>query len=297
MTDPEYLSASPTVMAYDYQSGDYFAPAYLGQQTPAQAAAAAAQAVGPTGMQIAAPPPLVAHPTPQYPAVAHPPQFTMPMNKGEWNVKGVNMPTYSPALPPMPGSDWRNFPQPIDGDQLDFTRPQFSAFAGLHGMHGASDIGASREVQGAGGYRYKQFKDGSIQVLVSPDPRGLPPGTVLRGDTYQADPVGYQRWVAITTEIGAWKDYASARNLKVLSTIADVGLKQAGKLGKRKGKKRKGGAAMAPASMPVAPVEQTEQGGFLSGPLPWIIGGSVLVLGIVLLSSRSSAPAQSGKSH
>lgn len=296
MTDPEYLSASPTVMAYDYQSGDYFAPAYLGQQTPQQANAAAVAAVGPTGMHIAQPAPLVAHPTPEYPKVGHEPTFTMPMNKGEWNVKGMNMPTYSPALPPMPGSDWANFPQPIDGAQLNASRPQFSAFAGLHGLHGVSDIGASREVQGAGGYRFKQFKDGSIQVLVSPDFRALPPGTILRGDTHQSDPVGYQRWVAITTEIGAWKDYASARSMKVLSTVADIGLKQAGKLGKRKGKKRKGGAVMAPASggAPVVPVE--EEKGFMDGPLPWIIGGSVLVLGIVLLSARS-APAQSGKSH
>jgi hypothetical protein len=284
MNDPEYLSASPTVMAYDYANGDYFAPAYLGQQTPSQAAAAVAQAVGQTGMRIAAPPPLVAHPTPQYPAVAHPPTFTMPMNKGEWNIRGLNIPTYSPELPPMPGSDWANFPQPIDGSQLDFARPQFSAFAGLDGV---SDIGASREVQGQGGYRYKQFKDGSIQILVSPDPRALPPGTLLRGDSYTSDPAGYQRWVAITTEIGAWKDYASARTGNILKAVTDAALVQTGKMG-RKRKKRKGGA-QPPAASPMlpAPVEPVEEGGFFSGPLPWIIGGSVVVLGIVLLASRS----------
>jgi hypothetical protein len=44
--DPEYLSASPTVMAYDYANGGYFAPAVYGQQTPAQANAAAVAAVG-----------------------------------------------------------------------------------------------------------------------------------------------------------------------------------------------------------------------------------------------------------
>ena len=285
MTDPEYLSASPTVMAYDYANGDYFAPAYLGQQTPAQAAAAVARAVGQSGMEIAAPPPLVAHPTPQYPAVAHPPTFTMPMNKGEWNIKGLNIPTYSPELPPMPGSDWATFPQPIDGAQLNFARPQFSAFAGLDGV---SDIGASREVQGGGGYRYKQFKDGSIQVLVSPDPRSLPPGTMLRGDSYTSDPVGYQRWVAITTEIGAWKDYSARRTSNVLKAITDSTLAQVSKR-KGKGKKRKGRAGQAPvAPTQMAPVEEVEEAGFLSGPLPWIIGGSVVVLGIVMLASRSS---------
>ena len=53
---------------------------------------------------------------------------------------------------------------------------------------------------------------------------------------------------------------------------------------------------MAPApGAPVAPVEEAKSG-FMDGPLPWIIGGSVLVLGIVLLSSRST-PAPSGKGH
>lgn len=296
MNDPEYLSASPTVMAYDYANGDYFAPAYLGAQTPAQAEAAAVRAVDPIISSVPATAPMVAHPVPGYPRQGHIPKFTMPMNAGEWNTRGINVPTYSPALPPMPGSDWATFPQPIDGDQLNFARPQFAAFAGLDGFGGIRDIGASREVQGQGGYRYKQFKDGSIQVLVSPDPRALPPGTVLRGDTFNADPAGYKRWVAITTEIGAWKDYASGRNLKVLSTIADIGLKQVARAGKRKGKKRKGGAVMAPApGAPVAPVEE-ERKGFMDGPLPWIIGGSVLVLGVVLLASRST-PAPSGRGH
>jgi hypothetical protein len=296
MNDPEYLSASPTVMAYDYASGDYFAPAYLGAQTSAQAHAAAVAAVGPTGMEIAQPAPLVAHPTPQYPRVGHEPTFTMPMNKGEWNIRGVNIPSYSPALPPMPGSDWRTFPQPIDGAQLNFARPQFAAFAGLDGFGAVSDIGASREVQGGGGYRYKQFKDGAIQVLVSPDPQAVPPGTVLRGDTYQADPAGYKRWVAITTEIGAWKDFASARGMKVLSTVADIGLKAAGKLGKRKGKKRKGGAVMAPAPGAPLPAPVEEEKGFMAGPMPWVIGGGIAVLVIALLASRSSS-APSGKGN
>lgn len=294
MTDPEYLSASPTVMAYDYQNGDYFAPAYLGQQTPAQAAAAAVRAADPMIQSIPATAPMVAHPVPGYPQQGHVPQFTMPMNKGDWNTQGVGIPTYSKAIPPMPGSDWRTFPQPTNGDQLDFSRPQFSAFAGLGGV---SEMGASREVQAADGYRYKQFKDGSIQVLVSANPRLLPPGKVLTASMSQSDPTNYRRWVAITNEIGAWKDYASARNMKLLTAVADVGLKQLGKGGKgKKGRrKRRGGAEVAPVA-PVAPVETPVEGGFMSGPLPWIIGG-VAVVGVVLLLSAKSAPPPSGRGH
>jgi hypothetical protein len=284
---PEYLSSSPTVMAYDYQSGDYFAPAYLGQQTPAQANAAAVAAVGPTGMQIAQPAPLVAHPTPQYPKVGHEPTFTMPMNKGEWNIRGVNMPSYSPALPQMPGSDWGKFPQPIDGAQLSAVRSQFSAFAGLGDVVAASPqarIGNSREVAGQGGYRYRQFSDGTLQVLISVDPQRVPPGTVFRGD-YSSDPVGYSRWVAITNEIGAWKDYAQARNARILATVTDTALRVTKR---QKGKRKRGAAAPVPAMVPGAPMPVEEEKGFMDGPLPWIIGGSVVVLGIVLLASRSS---------
>jgi hypothetical protein len=220
------------------------------------------------------------------------------MNKGEWNTRGVGIPTYSKAIPPMPGSDWRTFPQPIDGDQLDFTRPQFSAFAGLDGYGKVSDVGASREVQAEDGYRYKQFKDGSIQVLVSANPRLLPPGKVLTASMSQSDPTNYRRWVAITNEIGAWKDYASARNMKLLTAVADVGLKQLSRGGKgKKGRKRRGGAEAAPPAVaPVAPVEAPAEGGFMSGPLPWVIGGAVVVLGIILLSAKS-APPPSGRGN
>ena len=289
---PEYLSASPTVMAYDYANGDYFAPAYLGAQTSAQAHAAAVAAVGQTGMHIARPAPLVAHPTPQYPKVGHEPTFTMPMNKGEWNLRGLNMPTYSPALPHMPGSDWQNFPQPIDGAQLDFVRPQFSAFAGFD----MGDVnytkpgrGKFRDVQSPEGYRYRQFADGAIQVLVSLDASTLPPGTVLKGDAYTSDPAGYKRWVAITTQIGSWDDFAKGRTSRILKAVTDAAIQQ---IGQRKGKKRKGGRA-APAMLPGAPMApalpaEDESKGFLSGPMPWVIGGSLAVLLLVVLTSRSN---------
>lgn len=288
--DPEYFSSSPTVMAYDYATGDYFSPAYLGQQTPAQANAAAVRAVGPTGMEIAKPAPLVAHPVPGYPKVGHTPTFTMPMNKGDWNIRGVDIPTFSPALPRMPGSDWRTFPQPIDGAQLQAARPQFAAFAGI-GAYGAMDysrpgLGRSREVQD-GAYRYRQFADGAIMILISPDPATLQPGMILTG-TNSADP-NYQRWVAITTKIGAWKDFAKARGASILqqaaqaagvaSTLAQTVVKPS-----KKGKRR---AAAAPASMPPLPAETPppdEQAGGMGQYVPWLIGGTVAVVGIVLLA-------------
>jgi hypothetical protein len=213
------------------------------------------------------------------------------MNKGEWNIRGINIPSYSPALPPMPGSDWRNFPQPIDGDQLDFSRPQFSAFAGFD--MGAVDyakagMGRSRDVQSPEGYRYRQFADGAVQILVSLDPKTLPPGTVLKGDTYNTDPAAYRRWVAITTQIGAWDDFAKGRTGNILKAVTDAALAQTGKMGKRKGKKGKRPAGMMPPAAAPVPAPEEEEKGFLSGPLPWVIGGSVLVLGIVLFASRSN---------
>jgi hypothetical protein len=192
----------------------------------------------------------------------------------------------------MPGSDWATFPQPIDGAQLDFARPQFSAFAGFD--MGATDytkpgLGKSRDVQSPEGYRYRQFADGAIQVLVSLDAKTLPPGTVLRSDAYNADPVAYKRWVAITTQIGAWDDYAKGRTSNILKAVTDAALQQTGKMGKRKGKKRKGGGAMMAPGAPMAPaLPEEEEKGFFSGPMPWIIGGSVAALLVVLHVSRSN---------
>lgn len=130
MDNPEYLSSSPTVMSYDYQTGDYFAPAVYGQQTPAQAEAAAVKAVDPIISSIPATAPLVAHPVPGYPKQGHVPQFTMPMNVGEWNIRGINVPTYSPALPPIPGSQWRTAPMPTDAVYSNPALPRRGAYAG-----------------------------------------------------------------------------------------------------------------------------------------------------------------------
>jgi hypothetical protein len=225
----------------------------------------------------------------------------MPMNKGDWNIKGVNMPTFSPALPPMPGSDWRTFPQPIDGRQLSAARPQFSAFAGIGQGYGAVDYATAkaaqfRDVQGSGGYGYRQFKDGAIQILVSPS-RALPVGSMLTGST--GDP-NYARWFAITNEIGAWKTFAQARAAQTLRTLTDTAtalsssvanVAGAVKAGKRKRRKAAAAQAAFPAETPAAaepaPVEAP---GFLSGPLPWIIGGSVAVL-LIVLATRGSSTA------
>ena len=285
-SDPEYLSESPTVMSYDYSTGDYFAPAVYGQQTEAQANAAAVRAVGPTGMHIAQPAPLVGHPVPNYPRQGHVPTFDMPMNKGDWNIKGVNIPTYSPALNPMPGSDWRTFPQPIDGAQLNYSRPQFAAYGEATSAAAvpAGRFGSSREVAGRGGWRYKQFSDGTIQILISMDVGALPPGSVLRGDSSQ--PAMYAKWAAITNEIGAWRDFVNARTGQILKASTDAALalatSQIGKSGKRR---RVAAAAAAPAAVYV-PTEAPEPPGFLSGPWPWVIGGG-LVLGAILFVTSS----------
>lgn len=288
--DPEYLSGSPTVMAYDYATGDYFSPAYLGQQTPAQAAFAAAKAAEPILANMPATAPLVAHPVPGYPKQGHVPHFDMPMNKGDWNIKGVGIPTFSPALPPIPGSAWPTSPMPIDGAQLDAGRPQFSAYAGA--SYGAAQInyakpalGQAREVQD-GGYRYRQFADGAIMVLISERPDLLAPGTILTG-TNAADP-NYRRWVAITAKIGAWKDYAQAQSRAAFTAIADAALKARA----RRPRRRKAKAqveAPTPASIAASePVAQTNY-------TPWLIGGAVALIGVVALVAMRGKKGKGSK--
>jgi len=289
--DPEYFSASPTVMAYDYATGGYFAPNTYGQQTVAQAEAAAVRAAEPVISYVPATAPLVAHPTPNYPRQGHVPTFTMPMNKGEWNIRGIDIPTYSPALPPMPGSDWRTFPQPIDGAQLTWMRPQFSAFAGA-GHYGMVDynrpgVGKSREVQGAGGYRYKQFADGAVLVMISPDPNRLLPGTILTGNDPRSPT--YTQWVSITNEIGNWTDFAKKRQTDVFKAIVDSTV---GGSKKRRGKGKKGKRGGAPSGgRKVVPVEDSgeedekEESDFFSGPLPWVIGGGLALVAVIVLAS------------
>ena len=282
--EPEYLSASPTVMSYDYTTGGYFAPNTYGQQTIAQAEAAAVRAAEPVISYIPATAPLVAHPTPNYPRQGHVPTFTMPMNKGEWNIRGIDIPTYSPAINPMPGSDWRTFPQPIDGAQLTWMRPQFSAFAGLGAAidYNRPGVGKSREVQGRGGYRYRQFADGAVLVLISPDVRNLRPGVILRGDN--PDDANYSKWVAITQEIGNWTDFSSQRRGDVFRAIVDttVGTARAA----RKGKKRRKGAGAPPAAAPAPFVPEEEpKESFFSGPLPWVLGGVAVVALIAVAAS------------
>ena len=277
--DPEYISASPTVMAYDYATGDYFSPAYLGQQTPAQAAFAAAKAAEPILADMPSTAPLVAHPVPGYPKQGHVPTFTMPMNKGEWNIKGIDIPTYSPPLPPIPGSQWRTSPMPIDGAQLSAARPQFSAFAGYGAAqidYNRPGIGRAREVQD-GAYRYRQFADGAIMVLISARPDLLAPGTILTG-TNAADP-NYQRWVAITSKIGAWRDFVRAQTAGAASAFTDAALKAAA--ARRRRKPRTARVSGAPAPEAALPAEMAAE------PMnytPWLIGGAVVIAGIVALT-------------
>jgi hypothetical protein len=296
--DPEYLSGSPTVMAYDYANGSYFAPAAYGQQTPAQAAFAAVRAADPILASMPATAPLVGHPVPNYPRQGHVPVFTSPMNAGEWNIRGVDMPTYAPALPPMPGSDWRTFPQPIDGRQLSPARPQFSAFAGVD--YGAAKIdysrpgfGRSREVQD-GGYRYRQFADGAVMILVSERPDLLAPGTILTANN-PADP-NYRRWVAITTKIGAWKDYAQARTAAAL----DAGTSALRAASPRRKKRRKRATATIappplPEGTPLPPTDMLDEETPETNYTPWLIGGAVAVVGIFALVLLSGGSKRGGR--
>lgn len=57
--------------------------------------------------------------------------------------------------------------------------------------------GDHRDVQGTGGYVYRQFEDGTLCIVVAPHGRG-------EGATFSSGPA----WEAITTEIGAYEEHA-----------------------------------------------------------------------------------------
>lgn len=75
-----------------------------------------------------------------------------------------------------------------------------------------SIFSTSREVQGTGGYKYKQYKDGSIKIIAGP---------ALVGTTI-TESSDARRWNAITREIGTWEDYKAGRVTNVAAAVTQA---------------------------------------------------------------------------
>ena len=80
------------------------------------------------------------------------------------------------------------------------------AFAGVEYLSGSNM--PFRDVQGRGGYKYRQYQDGSIQILQSP--KGGVGTMVQKGSSF---------WNAITNEIGAYPSKASQASGKAKSYL------------------------------------------------------------------------------
>ena len=269
-----------------------------------------------SGLILRTPPPAVpaSHRVPPYPAQGHrfPPQMfdgpegTSPMRRGDPNVGAYA------AAPKTPRDlTGGTYPYMGSGTYIRQDQARFGGYAGIDladidaalGDASAADPKAPRgtidyakpkksqfrDVAGSGGYVYRQFADGSIEIRVSASPKAMPTGTrITKTDA--------KRWNAITGEIGTWESYREARRKAVgqgVALAAGLASNVAGAFGKkrrRKGKKRRRQAVAAPpvvAPLPEAEVPEEEAGGLPSWAIPVGIGAAVLLF--VLTSKKKDS--------
>lgn len=283
--NPAYITGSPAVAQFSYQHG-WEQPAIYGDansvsqpqvEVPNVQQTAPVQAVQQVSPQVIYGPPS-GHLPSGVPQQGHTPYFTSPMDRG-----GPNMPAY--ALPEH---------TPFGIDQQAGVAPLPGAYAGVAEYGAAATIdyarpfpGTFRDVQGSGGWVYRQFKDGAIQIVVSQH-ASLPVGTLMRGVSPQ-DPL-YRNWTAVTQEIGLWSDYARARTASIAKSAVDAALQvttAATQSQRRKGKRKT--ATPAPV-VTVVPEVQGEPGFFDTMPRWMLYGGAALLVGGTLwLATRPSA--------
>lgn len=264
-----------------------------------------------SGLILRTPPPAVPapHRVPPYPAQGHrfPPQMfdgpegTSPMRRGDPNVGAYA------AAPKVPRDlTGGTYPYMGSGTYIRQDQPRFAGYAGIDladldialGTAAAEPAAPAapapkidyakakksqyRDVAGSGGYVYRQFADGSIQILVTGNVKALPTGTIIKKEGKDA-----KRWNAITGEIGTWESYRQARLKAVgrgVGIAAGLATSVAGAIGRkkrRKGKKRRKAAAAAPAPveapLPEAEPPAEEEGGLPSWAIPVGIGAAVLL--------------------
>jgi hypothetical protein len=142
----------------------------------------------------------------------------------------------------------------------------------------------SRDVQGRGNWVYRQFEDGSIQIVVSGHP-SLPVGDRI---TAQSHP---RQWNAITAEIGTWQQFIKDRWAKrgqTALTLLEAGGKVAEKAKGRKKRRRRRSAPM-PDALPEPLTVEEESEGLPSWVLPAVMG-TILIGGLIYAVTQQSAP-------
>lgn len=265
-----------------------------------------------SGLILRTPPPAVPapHRVPPYPARGHqfPPQMfdgpegTSPMRRGDPNVSAYA------AAPKVPRDlTGGTYPYMGSGTYIRQDQPRFAGYAGvdladLDMVLGTTDPAAPadtidykapkksqyRDVAGSGGYVYRQFADGSIEIRVSGNVKALPTGTLIKK-------TDAKKWNAITGEIGTWESYREARRKAIgkgVALAAGLATNVAGAIGRkkrRKGKKRrKAAAAAAPvvveAPAPEGEIPAEETSGLPSWAIP--VGVGVAILLFVTMSGK-----------
>lgn len=257
-----------------------------------------------SGLILRTPPPAVPapHRVPPYPAQGHqfPPQMfdgpegTSPMRRGDPNVSAYA------AAPKVPRDlTGGTYPYMGSGTYIRQDQPRFAGYAGIDladldmalgdsapaappDLYKAPKKSQYRDVAGSGGYVYRQFMDGTIEIRVSGNVKALPTGTLIKKSDAK-------KWNAITGEIGTWESYREARRKAVgqgVALAAGLAANVAGAIGRkkrRKGKKRRRAAAAAAAPVvveapaPEAEIPPEESSGLPSWAIPVGIGAAILL--------------------
>lgn len=238
-------------------------------------AAQAAPAMGALAVQQMPAQPPAMHVQPGYPWQGHPqagealpfvgPGHTSPMTRG-----GPNVGAYAQAPAPPTAIGGAGYPlatAPSTGPVPGQT--PFGGYAGveLAGPKAQQRRAARRrrrnrrDVQGEGGYVYRQLANGNIRILVSGEPHILPAGTLLTPQN--------ARWNAITAEIGTWEAFVAHRRAAVGQAVAQgvIGVAEAATGGGPKRRRRRGGA---PAPLPA------EAEGGLPGWVPYAAAAGLI---------------------
>ena len=253
---------------------------------------------------------------PGYPWQGHPqagqphplmgPNGTSPLHRG-----GPNLPAYAAAPQQPMAYTGAVYPLNTPGvQQQNNGNPLFGGFSGVDfgalDDHLDSELGRirkpkkekapkSRDAQGGGDWVYRQFADGSIQIVVSRHP-SLPVGKRITAQSHS------RQWNAITAEIGTWQQFIKDRWAKrgqTALTLLDAGTKVAGQFKgkkKRRGRRRRRRKAAAPMpdiSYDTGEDEEEEGEGMPPWALPAILG--LVALGGLVLVATSRGPAPQGR--
>lgn len=297
---PGQQSAQTAIDRQD-QSTPYLYPgvpnagAYAGLVNRPQPAQPPARHSGPPGY------PWRGHPNMAYSQPLLGPNGTSPMRRG-----GPNLPAYATAPTQPMGYTGAVYPLNTPGVQEQNNgNPLFAGFAGVDfgslDAHLDSELGRtkkakqpkSRDVRGRNGkWVYRQFADGSIQIVVS-NSASLPVGSRL---TAQSHP---RQWNAITAEIGTWQQFIKDRWAKrgqTALTLLDAGTKVAGQFKGRRRKKRRRRRRRKAAPSPAPDIvydagEEDEGEGLPPWALPAILG-LVGLAGLAFVATRNPPPSR-----